>query len=158
MAIYGWNSPQMDQLWKKQSNLDSLNLIKVLKILEEIKVYPGDSLVGYPARKAAFFVLQHATDRIQEKYLSLILNASEGRELDRDLAAMYHDRFLRNKGLPQIYGNQIMVHTITDSVTREVSESYPVYQIAESSKVDSLRRSVRMIPLAEYLELNGVKK
>ena len=152
---YGRESSQTQMLWEKQSKLDSMNLIAVLNILDNLKVYPGDSLVGYPTNKAAFFVLQHAPDSVQEKYLPLILNAAENRQLDSDLAAMYHGRYLMRKGLPQIYGSQIRIKKITDSLTGEKSEIHQVYKIADTAKVDSLRAAKGMIPLKEYLEMNG---
>ncbi len=157
MQKYDWNSPQIQNLWQKQARLDSLNLISVLEIIDEIDGYPGDSLVGYPTRKAAFFVLQHAPDSIQEKYLNMILTAAKNGQLDENLAAMYHDRYLMHRGLPQLYGSQIRVRTKTDSVTGEQREVHELYKLADSSKVDSLRRASGMIPLEEYLSMNGVK-
>ena len=154
---YGWNSPQVKNLWKEQKKLDSLNLIKVLKIIKEIKVYPGDSIVGYPTRKAAFFVLQHAPDSIQDKYLPLIVDASKNGQLDKKLAAMYHDRYLLHRDLPQIYGSQFLIKTITDSTTGEEKRIHELYKLRDTSKVDSLRRSVGMIPLEEYKRLNGIQ-
>jgi len=154
-AKYGWNSPQMDKLWEKQSKIDSANLNKVLQIINKSKVYPGDSLVGYPTRKSAFFVLQHAPDSIQEKYLPMILKAGKNRQLDIDLAAMYHDRYLMHRGLPQIYGSQIRVKRIIDSSTGKEKEIHEVYKLKDSSKVDSIRKSVGMMPLEEYLDMNG---
>lgn len=152
---YGRQSPQTDRLREKQSKLDSMNLIAILSILDNFKVYPGDSLVGYPTSKTAFFVLQHAPDSVQGKYLPLILNAAKNRQLDADLAAMYHDRYLMYKGLPQIYGSQIRIKKITDSLTGEKIEIHQVYKIADTAKVDSLRAANGMIPLKEYLEMNG---
>ena len=154
-AKYGWNSPQMDKLWEKQSKIDSANLKKVLQIVNKLKVYPGDSLVGYPTRKSAFFVLQHAPDSIQEKYLPMILKAGKNRQLDIDLTAMYHDRYLMHRGLPQIYGSQIRVKRILDSSTGKEREIHEVYKLKDSTKVDSLRKSVGMMPLEEYLDMNG---
>lgn len=155
-ARYGWDSPQMDKLWEKQNKLDSANLEKVLGIIEKLDTYPGDSLVGYPTRKSAFYVLQHAPDSIQEKYLPMILKAAKDGQLDEKLGAMYHDRYLLHRGLPQIYGSQIRINKITDSVTGEIKKVLEVYKIKDTSKVDSLRRSMGMIPLEEYLNLNGI--
>ena len=155
-AKYGWNSPQMDNLWEIQNKLDSANLERVLQIMDKIKVYPGDSLVGYPTSKSAFYVLQHAPDSIQEKYLPIILKAGKNGQLDKNLAAMYHDRYLLQKGLPQIYGTQIRIERIIDSTTGKKKEIHEVYKIKDTSKVDSLRRSMGMIPLEEYLNMNGV--
>lgn len=154
---YGWESPEIEALWERQSKLDSSNLVKVLEIIEEINTYPGDSIVGYPTRKAAFFVLQHAPDSIQDKYLPLITKAADKGQLDEDLAAMYHDRYLMHRDLPQIYGSQFLIKTITDSVTGEQKKVFEMYKIKDTSKVDSLRRRVGMIPLKDYKDLNGIR-
>ena len=153
-AKYGWNSPQMDGLWKQQNKLDSANLEKVLEIIEKLKVYPGDSLVGFPTRKSAFYVLQHAPDSIQEKFLPLILKAAKSGQLDKKLAAMYHDRYLLNRGQPQIYGSQFRIQRVTDSITGKEIEKYELFRIKDTAKVDSLRKSMGMIPLENYLNLS----
>lgn len=157
MQKYDWNSPQIQGIWQKQAKLDSVNLNRVLEIIEEIGGYPGDSLVGYPTRKTAFFVLQHAPDSIQAQYLDMILNAAKEGQLDKNLAAMYHDRYLMHRGLPQIYGSQLRVRTVTDSVTGEQREIHELYKLADTSKVDSLRMANQMIPLEEYLNINGIE-
>ena len=154
---YGWNSPQIEGLWKKQHKLDSINLIKVLKIIKKINTYPGDSIVGYPTRKAAFFVLQHAPDSIQDKYLPMIIKAAKNGQLDEDLAAMYHDRYLMHRGLPQIYGSQFLIKTKKDSITGKEEKIFELYKIKDTSKVDSLRRMVGMIPLKEYKRLSNIE-
>ena len=153
-AKYGWESEPMKSLWKKQSQLDSANLKKVLEIIEEIQVYPGDSIVGFPTRKSAFFVLQHAPDSIQEKYLPMIMNAAKSGQLDKNLAAMYHDRYLLHRGLPQIYGSQFLIKRKLDSLTGEQIVTYELYKLKDSTKVDSLRSSMGMIPLKDYLNLH----
>ncbi|PTX43440.1 hypothetical protein C8P64_1968 [Christiangramia gaetbulicola] len=155
---YGWNSPQIEDLWKRQSKLDSINLIKVLKIIKKINTYPGDSIVGYPTRKAAFFVLQHAPDSIQDQYLPMIIKASKNGQLDEDLAAMYHDRYLMHRGLPQIYGSQFLIKTKKDSITGKEEKVFELYKIKDTSKVDSLRRMVGLIPLKEYKRINNIQE
>ena len=42
---YGWDSPQMDSLWKIQTAADEANLARIEEIIEEYG-YPGKSLVG----------------------------------------------------------------------------------------------------------------
>ncbi|MDR5589924.1 DUF6624 domain-containing protein [Christiangramia sp. SM2212] len=154
---YGWDSPQMKNLWENQKKLDSVNLIKVLQIINNINTYPGDSIVGYPTRKAAFFVLQHSPDSIQDQYLPMIIKAGKTGQLDENLAAMYHDRYLLHRDLPQIYGSQYLIITIKDSVTGKEKKVHELYPIKDTAKVDSLRRSAGMIPLDEYKRLSKIK-
>ncbi len=84
--------------------VDSLNLIEVENIIKNYG-YPGKSLVGEPANKAVFYVIQHS-DKIEE-YLPLIRKATENGDITKTSLALTEDRNLMYKGLEQIYGTQI---------------------------------------------------
>lgn len=148
---FGWNSPEMSALWVKQNTVDSSNLRRVKEIMEEVGGYPGKSLVGHSASKAAFYVLQHAPDSVQENFYELIIQAAKNNELDKRLAAMYQDRYLMHKGEPQIYGTQIRTEYTTNSTTGERVDSSFVWPIADTTNIDSVRMWNGMGPLEEYL-------
>ena len=154
----GWNSPEMKILWYKQSINDSINLKRIIEIIDEIGGYPGKSLVGDPASKTAFLVLQHASDSIQFIYLDLILEAARNNELDKKSAALFHDRYLMHKDEPQIYGTQIKTIFKRDSVSDEMIESSFVWPIADTTSIDSIRKSVGLGPLEEYLIQFGLSR
>ena len=148
---FGWNSPEMSALWVKMNAVDSSNLRRVTEIIEEVGGYPGKSLVGHSASKAAFYVLQHAPDSVQENFYELIIQAAKNNELDKRLAAMYQDRYLMHKGEPQIYGTQIRTEYKTNSTTGERVDSSFVWPIADTTNIDSARMWNGMGPLEEYL-------
>ncbi|MBT8261918.1 MAG: DoxX family protein [Bacteroidia bacterium] len=95
----------METLWARQSKIDSTNMEFIAGILDT-NGYPGKSMVD-TANKAAWYVLQHNPDRIEE-YLPMIKTAGEEGELPFNLVAMMEDRYLMGKGEPQIYGTQGM--------------------------------------------------
>jgi uncharacterized membrane protein YphA (DoxX/SURF4 family) len=97
----------MGTLWAKQSALDSSNMKFVATIFDS-KGYPGSSMVG-EANTAAWYVLQHNPDRIEE-YLPMIKEAGTNGEIPFRLVAMMEDRYLMGKGEPQVYGTQGMTY------------------------------------------------
>jgi len=90
-------------LWKMQVVIDSANLRYVENILLT-KGYPGKSMVGEPTNIVAWNVVQHS-DKI-EQFIPIIKKAGEEGEIPMNLVAMMEDRYLMNKGEPQIYGTQ----------------------------------------------------
>jgi len=155
---YGWNSPEMTELWKKQSEIDESNLKRILEIIDLVDGYPGKSLVGNSSSKVTFYVLQHSPDSIQEKYYDLIIKAAEENELDKRLAAMYQDRYLMHRGEPQIFGTQIRSEYETDSLTGERTERTFVWQIADTTNIDSVRMWNGLGPLEDYLNGFGISR
>jgi len=84
--------------------IDSLNLLETENIIKNYG-YPGKSLVGEPANKAVFYVIQHS-DKL-DKYLPLIRKAAENGDISKTSLALAEDRNLMYQGLEQIYGTQI---------------------------------------------------
>ena len=155
---FGWDSPEMKELWRKQNPIDSSNMLRIMEIIEEIGDYPGESMVGHSASKAAFYALQHAPDSIQEKYYKLIVKAAKDNQLDKNLAAMYQDRYLMHRGEPQIYGSQIVSTHKTNPETGGSFDSTYVWAIADTTKIDSVRLWNGMGPLEEYLNRFGLSR
>ena len=91
-------------LWERQTALDSSNLTRI-KYLLDTQGYIGKSLVGEPTNIAAWNVIQHNPEYI-EQYLPLMKEAGKKGELPFRLVAMMEDRYLMNKGEMQIYGTQ----------------------------------------------------
>lgn len=140
---YGWDSPQMDSLWKLQNTSDSLNQIRITEIIDEFG-YPGKSLVGPSQGSTAFMVIQHANQEMQEKYLPLLKTKADEGELKWSSVALMIDRVLLGKGEKQIYGSQIA----TDKETGE----YYFGEIENPHKIDSIRATVGLRPLQEYAD------
>ncbi len=155
---YGFDSPQMQELMGKQFQVDQSNLKRVLEILEQTGSYPGSSLVGENAGKAVFYVLQHAPDSIQALYYEMIVGAAADGELNKRLAAMYQDRYLMNRGEPQIFGTQIMSKQVTDPETGETRDSSYYWPVADTTNIDSLRIWNGLGPWDEYLSYFGLSR
>ena len=95
-------------LWSIISGADKQNMAFVEELFTS-NGYPGKSVVGEPTNKAAWYVLQHNPDRIEE-FLPMIKEAGEKGELPFRLVAMMEDRYLMGMGLPQVYGTQGMTY------------------------------------------------
>ena len=155
---FGWNSDEMNELWTKQQRIDSSNLQRILEIIDHVGGYPGQSLVGHSASQTTFYVLQHAPDSIQEKYYEMIVGAAKNNELSRGLAAMYQDRYLMQRGEPQIFGTQVTIEYDVDSLTGKKIETAYVWPIADTNNIDSLRLWNGLLNLEDYLNNFGISR
>ncbi|HYG37684.1 MAG TPA: DUF6624 domain-containing protein [Cytophagales bacterium] len=155
---FGPDSQEMKDLWAKQQTVDSSNLQRIIKIIEEVGGYPGKSLVGYSASETTFFVLQHAPDSIQEKYYELILEAGKNDELENRLVVMYQDRYLMHRGEPQIFGTQIRSEKKINPVTNVKFDSMYLWPIADTTRIDSVRMWNGLGPLEQYLNNFGLSR
>ncbi len=144
---YGYSSPDMTELWKKQQPIDEANIKRLIEIIET-HGWPGHRLVGDKASTAAFLVLQHADYTYQNKYLALLRKAVADRELRADSLALLEDRVLMGERRKQIYGSQLQTNA------KGVLEFYP---IEDEPNVDKRRKSVGLEPLAEYAKQFGLE-
>jgi hypothetical protein len=94
-------------LWRKQNEIDSLNLRQIEAIFERVG-YPGKTLVGDPTNESAWYVIQHSP--AIKKYFPLIAKAGRQKELPFSLVAMMQDRLLSQEDKPQIYGTQLLCY------------------------------------------------
>jgi hypothetical protein len=102
--VYGVKKEDLNErLWKLQGEIDLLNTARIEEIINK-HGYPGISLVGYPTNEAAFYILQHS--KVIEKYLPIVKEAAEEKELRFQLYAMMLDRLLMFGDREQIYGTQ----------------------------------------------------
>ncbi len=115
---------------KVWNDVDSLNLLKVEKIIKEYG-YPGKSLVGEPTNKAAWYVIQHSNSI--EEYLPIIKKASEKGEISKPAVAQMEDRHLMYQGKEQIYGTQ--GSTISDGFSF-------IWPIKDPENVNKLRKEI----------------
>jgi len=140
---YGWESPQMDSLWKIQSYSDSVNTLRITQLIDE-RGYPGKSLVGTKYQSTAFLVIQHADHEVQLKYLDVLKAAADAGEVRWSSIALLIDRVRQGEGKMQIYGSQV-------SRNSETNEFF-FGPIEQPYKVDSIRQSVGLGPLTEYAQ------
>lgn len=101
------------ELWKKQKEIDSLNLIKVDSLII-IGGYPGKSKVGTTLGNVAFFVIQHSPyTETKEKYLPILIKATYEAEISPVLLRLLLDRIYVEHFDKQIFGTQQIANSLT---------------------------------------------
>lgn len=139
---FGWKSVEVQRIWDTIHTKDSLNLIKVEKILDE-KGWLGPDQVGEEGNTTLFLVIQHSTTQTQVKYLPMLREAvKNGKAKARHLALM-EDRVLLAQGEKQIYGSQLEMDNVTSK--------WVLSPMIDPDNVDKRRKDVGLNPLAEYL-------
>lgn len=139
---YGRNSREIDVLWQDILKRDSVNLIKVEKILQE-KGWPDKKSIGERGTTTLFLVIQHSNQKIQEKYLSLIEKAMKEDQLPKRQFAMFYDRLVLNRGEKQVYGTQL-------AMNNENQKPY-VLPLIDPENVDKRRAEMGLNTMQENL-------
>src|SRR5687768_14250010 len=104
---YGLNSKEMNALVKAMNTADSVNLIKVRRILDE-HGWLSQEQIGTQRNGTLFFVIQHSDLQTQEKYLPLMRQAVKEGKAQASQLALLEDRVALRQGKKQIYGSQII--------------------------------------------------
>lgn len=139
---HGRDSEEIRAHWELIQKQDSINLIKVKKILDE-HGWLGWDLIGRSGNNALFLVIQHADLETQEKYLPMLREAvTKGDAAPSDLALL-EDRTALRQGKRQIYGSQI-------GMDQETGEYY-VSPLLDPDNVDQRRAEVGLGPIQEYV-------
>jgi len=125
--------------WMQQVDMENTTWLKELVAREG---WPTTAKVGAEASQSAFLILQHAVHDpgFQRMMLDTISKAYERGEVDGQSYALLFDRVTVQSGGKQRYGSQAQLRN-----GRIVFDP-----MEDSSKVDSLRASVGLPPLAEY--------
>lgn len=129
---------------------DSLNQATVFGILDK---------EGWPARlsdkanQAIWLVIDHSDLATRRKYLDLVKAKAEEGVLDKSDYATLNDRGLMEEGKPQIYGTQIkMAATFAGE---DLTMQLYLWPVEDPAALDSLRSSVGLSPIGDYLEKSG---
>lgn len=139
---YGLESDEMKAHWKLIQEKDSINLLKVQKILDE-HGWLGYEVIGIQGNMTLFLVIQHSNLEIQEKYLPMMRDAvKKGNAKARNLA-MLEDRVALRQGKRQIYGSQIGRHPETGE--------YYISPLRDPENVDKRRAEVGLGKLQDYV-------
>lgn len=125
------------QGWKIGPTIDSINLMKIERILNKYG-YPGKTMVGKPSNTAAFYVIQHSSKI--SKYYPLIEKAAKTGELEFKYSAMMLDRKLTNAKKEQIYGTQVYMQMITNQETGKKEPFQYVLPIRNPKRVNERRK------------------
>lgn len=139
---YGRESDEMKKHWELINEKDSINLIKIQKILDE-KGWLGSNVIGSQGNSTLFLVIQHSPLEVQEKYLPMMRDAVKNGKANSSSLALLEDRVALRKGGKQIYGSQIG----RDQETGE----YFVSPLIDPENVDKRRAEVGLGPIADYI-------
>lgn len=139
---YGRDSDEMEAHWNSIEEKDSINLIKIQKILDE-RGWLGQDIIGEQGNMTLFLVIQHSPIEIQEKYLPMMRKAVKKNNARPSSLALLEDRVALRTGKRQIYGSQI-------GRNKETGEYY-VLPIENPEKVDERRAEVGLGSIQEYI-------
>lgn len=139
---YGRDSDEMKTHWKTIAEKDSINLIKIQKILDE-RGWLGPDIIGNQGNTTLFLVIQHSDQAVQEKYLPMMREAVAKGNARPSSLALLEDRVALGQGKKQIYGSQIGRNT-------ETGEFY-VSPLQDPDNVDKRRAEVGLGTLQEYV-------
>ncbi|WP_431609753.1 DUF6624 domain-containing protein [Chryseobacterium sp. 'Rf worker isolate 10'] len=140
---FGSESKEMNDLWKIAMQKDSINLLKVKKILDE-KGWVGKDKVGAQANSAIFLVIQHSDLETQKKYLPMMKEAVAKGNASSGSLALLIDRIEIREGRKQIYGSQIGIN--------QNNKTYYVLPLIDPDNVDKRRTEVGLGPISDYVK------
>jgi hypothetical protein len=139
---YGWKSDEMTAHWEIINEKDSINLIKIEKILNK-RGWLGADIIGAQGNGTLFLVIQHSGIETQLKYLPMMREAVKIGNARASSLALLEDRVALRQGKRQIYGSQI--HSDKNG------EKF-VAPLIDPENVDTRRAEVGLGTLADYIE------
>ena len=139
---YGRNSKQMRVFWKSILKKDSINLIKVSKILDT-QGWPSKKRIGTRGTSTIFLVIQHGNQKVKLKYLSMIQEALKKNWLPKRQYAMFYDRLLLGQGKRQVYGTQL-------AMSKESKKPY-ILPLDNARNIDKIRAEMGLNTMQENL-------
>lgn len=140
---FAQDSKEMQDLWKITLQNDSINLLKVKKILNE-KGWVGKDKVGAEANSALFLVIQHSDLETQKKYLPMMKEAVTKGNADSGSLALLIDRIEIREGRKQIYGSQIGTNPNT--------KTQYVLPLIDPDNVNKRRAEVGLGSISDYVK------
>lgn len=135
------NSEALSRYWNQIQRNDSINLARTIELLDTNSWIPR-SKVG-TANQALFFVIQHASPDIIDKYISLFETAAKNNEIPKALYAKMYDRQQMFSGKPQRYGTQ---RVRKDPSTKDMV----LWRIEDPANVNALRKEMDLPPLEDF--------
>ena len=132
---------KIDSIGKLMRKKDSINLIQVIKILDE-KGWVGKDVVGAQANQTLFLVIQHSDLKYQQKYLPMMREAVKKGNANPGNLAYLEDRVSLREGKRQIYGSQ-------SSKNKTTNKLY-ISPMIDPDNVDKRRAEVGLGTMAEY--------
>lgn len=146
--LYGAQSKELEQLWETIERKDSINCVKVSRIIDTYG-WLGKDIIGVKGNATLFLVIQHADLKTQEKYLPLMKEAVKKGNAEGHNLALLEDRILMSHDKKQVYGSQV----VKNSKTRK----WELYPVEDIDHVNERRANVNLEPLEEYLVNFGIE-
>jgi Family of unknown function (DUF6624) len=131
-------SPTREQVAAMMA-IDRANSARMRQIIT-VHGWPGKSAVGEDGSYAAWLLVQHAADDLQEQALILLSDAVRRGDASPDNLAYLTDRVRMHRGEPQLYGTQYRYSPDAGLVMHEV---------ADPERLDERRAAVGLGPHAE---------
>jgi hypothetical protein len=144
---FGFDSKEAQDLRMSIKLKDSINIIKVEKILDQYG-WLGADVIGSQGSRTIFLVIQHAHLETQEKYLPMMREAVKNKKTGASSLALLEDRVALGEGKKQIYGSQI---------ASAKDGSYYIRSLDDPDNVDKRRAAVGLGPLADYVQRWNLK-
>lgn len=129
---------------RRMSRTDSINQAYVFRLLD---THGWPRQVSDSAYTAIFLVIDHAPLEAQKRYWPFIKEGSREGNLSKADAATLQDRIRMREGKKQLYGTQ------TQTGQKDGKQVCYVWPVAYPETVDSLRQSVGLPAMQEYLRL-----
>ena len=139
---YGRGSKEMKAQWELINEKDSINIIKIEKILDD-KGWLGANVIGEQGNNTLFLVIQHSDLETQLNYLPMMREAVKKGNARGNSLALLEDRVALRQGKRQIYGSQI-------GRDKETGEFY-VSPLIDPENVDKRRAEVGLGTISEYI-------
>lgn len=136
---------ELISLFEVMNEIDSINLLKIKKILNEYG-WLGADVIGVQGNNTLFLVIQHSDLKTQLKYLPMMREAvKKGNANGKDFVFL-KDRIAMEQGNRQIYGSQIKFD----------NNEFYVYPIIDPEKVNERRAEVGLEPIEDYVKHVGI--
>ncbi len=120
--------------------IDRANTARMRQIIT-VHGWPGKSMVGADGSYAAWLLVQHGPDDLQEQALVLLTDAVRRGDARPDNLAYLTDRVRMHRGEPQLYGTQYRYSP---------DSGLTVWEVEDPERLDERRASVGLGPHADY--------
>lgn len=145
--------PPVDSLMEAYARLqetDAANQRIVSELLEE----GWPEAISSEASETIWLVIDHADLTMQRRWLPLVEEQVEVGRISMSNYVTLLDRVLMREGLPQRYGTQTLSRTrLVEGDSSGMERVSYVWPVEQPGLLDSLRASVGLVPIGEYVKL-----
>lgn len=110
--------------WTRQNPLDNQNQQAIDSLYQVYHTYIGNALVGKSLAHIMWAVVQHSTLPMMERYLPVIQQAVQQRQLDAAPLKMLLDRICTLKHGKQLYGSQVGIPLADEPTRKKILKFY----------------------------------